>query len=377
MKLEYAPGSALHERDMARRWWALPAGVLLPLSNGERYRLLSPGRPGGSGGRDVLAAVFGSALSLPGQEEHRAGDVEFHLHASDWFAHLHQDDARYNNVILHVVLVLDDPAVALRQDGTSIPTCCLNDLPPVTGPAPAWPCQEGRGEVHRGAPAQLLRRAGLLRFEQKTRAFVELLDVAHLQGPFSSYDTCLISALAEGLGYGRDRAFFRAAGHYLVGMAAAVPEPLGRAPGPPPLDAGRLRALRDLVERWRSAGAWHTLRQALSGDTGIHQTIQRLRAAFAGLSTARTDILICNVVLPFAAAVALREGDDSLSERARLLYVRYPGLPSNQVTRAMSKQLLVHADPRGASQHPRLPYISQQTSREKRCTQGLAGKREL
>jgi len=372
MKLEYAPGSALHERDMARRWWALPAGVLLPLSNGERYRLLSPGRPGGSRGPDVLDAVFCSALSLPGQEEHRAGDVEFHLHASDWFAHLHQDDARYNNVILHVVLVLDDPAVALRQDGTSIPTCCLNDLPPVTGPAPAWPCQQGREQVDQGARAQLLRRAGLLRFEQKTRAFVELLDVAHSQGPFSSYDTCLISALAEGLGYGRDRAFFRAAGHYLLGMAAAVPEPLGRAPGPPPLDAGRLRALRDLVERWRSAGAWHTLRQALSGDTGIHQTIQRLRAAFAGLSTARTDILICNVVLPFAAAVALREGDDSLSERARLLYVRYPGLPSNQVTRAMSKQLLLQAEPRGACQQQGLHYIYQQTCREKRCTQCLA-----
>jgi len=255
MKLEYTPGSALHERDMARRWWALPAGVLLPLSNGERYRLLSPGRPGGACGPDVLDAVFCSALSLPGQEEHRAGDVEFHLHASDWFAHLHQDDARYNNVILHVVLVLDDPATALRQDGTSIPTCCLNDLPPATGPAPAWPCQQGREQAEQGSRAQLLRHAGLLRFEQKTRAFVELLDVAHSQGPFSSYDTCLIAALAEGLGYGRDRAFFRAAGRYLLGMVAAVPEPLGRTPGPPPLDAGRLRALRNLVENWRSAGA--------------------------------------------------------------------------------------------------------------------------
>jgi len=367
MKLECAPGSALNERDMARRWWALAAGALLPLSNGERYRLLSAGRPGGSRGPDVLDAVFCSALSLPGQEEHRAGDVEFHVHSSDWFAHLHQDDARYNNVILHVVLVLDDPAVALRQDGTSIPTCCLNDLPPETGSAPVWPCQQQREQVEQGARAQLLRRAGLLRFEQKTGAFVESLRAGHASNPFSSYDTCLISALAEGLGYGRDRAFFRAAGHYLLGMAAQVPEPLGRTPGPPPLDAGRLRTLRNLVEQWRSAGAWHTLRQALSGDTGIHETILRLRATFAELSTARTDILICNVVLPFAAAVALLEGDDWLSERARLLYVRYPGLPSNQVTRAMSRQLLLRAEPRGACQQQGLHYIYQQTCREKRC----------
>ena len=331
------------------------------MSNGERYRLLSPGRPGGSRGPDVLDAVFCSALSPTGQEEHRAGDVEFHVYASDWFAHLHQDDARYNNVILHVVLVLDDPAVALRRDGTSIPTCCLNDLPLTRGVAPVWPCQQEREQVNQGARAQLLRHAGMLRFEQKTRAFVEVLDVAHSQGPFSSYDTCLISALAEGLGYGRDRAFFRAAGHYLLGMTATVPEPLGRTPGPPPLDAERLRVLHNLVERWRSAGAWHTVRLALSGDKGIHQTIQRLRAEFAGLSTARTDILICNVVLPFAAAVALLEGDDGLSERAHLLYARYPGLPSNQVTRAMSKQLQLQAEPRGAC-------------REKRCAQCLAGK---
>src|SRR5258708_25477497 len=186
MKLEYAPGSAIHERDMARRWWALPAGVLLPLSNGERYRLLSPGRPGGSRGPDVLDAVFCSALSLPGQEEHRAGDVEFHLRASDWFAHLHQDDARYNNVILHVVLVLDDPGVALRQDGTSIPTCCLNDLPPATGPVPAWPCQQGGEQAEQGARAQLLPRAGLLRFDQKTRTFLHLLDVPHSHAPFTT-----------------------------------------------------------------------------------------------------------------------------------------------------------------------------------------------
>jgi len=362
-----------------RRWWALPVGGLLPLSNGERYRLLSPGRPGGPSGPDVRDAVFCSALSLPGEEQ-RTGDVEFHVRASDWFAHQHQRDARYNNVILHVVLVLDDPAVALRQDGTSIPTCCLNDLPHTAGPAPTWPCQQERAQVDHGERARLLRHAGLLRFEQKTRAFVEQLRAAQAQAPFSSCDTYLIIALAEGLGYGRDRAFFRAAGHYLLGMVTEAPEPLGRTPAPPPLDARRLRALRDLVERWRSAGAWHTLHQALTADTqatAINQTIRRLRAAFAGLSTARTDILICNIVLPFAAAVASLEGDEALYERAHLLYTHYPGLPSNQVTRAMSRQLQLKAEPRSACQQQGLHHIYQQTCREKRCAHCLAGKREL
>ena len=364
---------------MTRRWWALPAGVLLPLSDGERYRLLSPGRPGGSHGPDVRDAVFCSALSLPGEEEHRAGDVEFHVRASEWFAHQHQHDARYNNVILHVVLVLDDPAVALRQDGMSIPTCCLNDLPLTSGAAPAWPCQQEKEQVDQGERARLLRHAGLLRFDQKTRAFVELLRAAHAQAPFSGCDACLIIALAEGLGYGRDRSFFRAAGHYLLGIVTEAPEPLGRTPEPPSLDAQRLRALRNLVERWRSAGAWHTLRQALTADTqatAINQTIRRLRAEFTGLSTARIDILVCNVVLPFAAAVAFLEGDEALCERARLLYTHYPGLPSNQVTRAMSRQLQLKAEPRGACQQQGLHHIYQHTCREKRCTHCLAGKRE-
>jgi hypothetical protein len=79
-----------------------------------------------------------------------------------------------------------------------------------------------------------------------------------------------------------------------------------------------------------------------------------------------------HVVLPFAAAVASLEGDDSLSERARLLYTRYPGLPSNQVTRAMSRQLQLQAEPRGACQQQGLHYIYQQTCREKRCAHCLA-----
>lgn len=364
---------------MTRRWWALPVGVLLPLSDGERYRLLSPGRSGGSYGPDVRDAVFCSALSLPGEEEHRAGDVEFHVRASEWFTHQHQHDARYNNVILHVVLVLDDPAVALRQDGMSIPTCCLNDLPPAVGPAPTWPCQQEKEQVDQGERARLLRHAGLLRFDQKARTFVDLLRAAHAQAHFSGCDACLIIALAEGLGYGRDRAFFRAAGRYLLGMVTEAPEPLGRTPEPPPLDAQRLRALRNLVERWRSAGAWHTLRQALTADTqaaAINQTIRRLRAEFTGLSTARIDILVCNVVLPFAAAVAFLEGDEALCECARLLYAHYPGLPSNQVTRAMSRQLQLKAEPRGACQQQGLHYIYQHTCREKRCTHCLAGKSE-
>ena len=437
-----------NEEDVAARWWALPPGVLLPLSDGKAYQLVFAGRPGSALGPDVRDAVLRSfplkheASATSGQSH--IGDVEFHIRSSDWFTHLHHRDARYNNVILHVVLLLDDSTPTRRQDGVIIPTCSLYDLPHTTNQVAIWPCQAAIHEMSDEERSQLLMRAGLLRFEQKTHTFVELLHQSHTQAPFDMYDVCLIPALAEGLGYGRDRAFFRAAGRHLLGLTEKTPEPLGRTPEPPPLDAQRLRTLRQLVEQWRTCGAWQTLRTTLCAHamidsnnipdpcahamidfnnipescvgadlscpspiyrppeqspgarfiapagyvttanwggawptTSTNPAISALRAIFTGLSIARTDILICNVVLPFAAAVALLEHDDILSAQAQQLYVLYPDLSSNQVTRAMCKQLLLPEEPRSACQQQGLHYVYQQTCREKRCDVCMMGRRML
>src|SRR2546423_1001256 len=40
------------------------------------------------------------------------GNVELHLHSSDWFKHEHHLDKNYNNVILHVVWKNDYPSQA-------------------------------------------------------------------------------------------------------------------------------------------------------------------------------------------------------------------------------------------------------------------------
>ena len=231
----------------------------------------------------------------------------------------------------------------------------------------------------------LLRRAGLLRFEQKAHGFVEQLHSGSPQGSFSAYDVCLIIALAEGLGYGRDRAFFRAAGQYLLGLTNDLPEPLGRTFDPPSLDASRLSVLRKLVEQWRASGAWGTLKKAIDLSSRHEATscptlpapLRELRIILAGLGTARADILICNIILPFAMAVALVENDSILAQQAQMLYLEHPGLSSNRVTRAMCQQLQLAKEPGGACQQQGLHYIYQQTCREKRCELCIAGKRQI
>jgi hypothetical protein len=259
-----------YEEDIARRWWALPLNVNLPLTNGESCQLIYAGRPGGSPGPDIRDAIlsFTSYHSGTGhsaahdQVEHITGDVEIHIRTADWFAHQHHTDVRYNNVVLHIVLVCDNSRPILRQDGTVIPSCSLNDVSPTTyNRQPVrWPCHDVRAQLHEAELVHLLTRAGMLRFEMKAQSFFEPLNDARPTGIFSAYDVCLIPALAEGLGFGRDRAFFRAAGLHLIGAITTIPDPLGRAPKPSPLDNHRLHRLGTLVERWRTTGAWETFR---------------------------------------------------------------------------------------------------------------------
>lgn len=54
-----------------------------------------------------------------------AGNVEIHLKSSDWFAHNHEQDPKYNNVILHVVW--EDDNEVFRNDGSKIPTLELKN----------------------------------------------------------------------------------------------------------------------------------------------------------------------------------------------------------------------------------------------------------
>lgn len=53
------------------------------------------------------------------------GNIEIHVNASDWYAHKHDRDPAYNNVVLHVVFK-DDKAVFINQE--LVPTLELSPL---------------------------------------------------------------------------------------------------------------------------------------------------------------------------------------------------------------------------------------------------------
>ena len=372
-----------HEDEVVQRWFALPPGTILPLSDGRTCQLIFAGRGGNAVGPDVQDAV----LLFTGNETQRVvGDIEFHVRASAWFAHGHDDDERYTNVILHVVLFCDTLTPILHPNGSAIPLCSLQDIVPdvpLQHGASVWPCHTVLLQMSEPELDTLLNRAGVLRFEQKAHAFVEQLHETWPETAFNLYDTCLLLSLAEGLGYGRDRAFFRAVGQYLLGLDKKLPEPLGRSSDAPPLDASRLAALRSFVKHWREPGLWATIKEQICTPNerakllDIPSVVQTLRLLFSEVGTARADILICNCILPFALAVALLEHDSMLAERATLLYCAYPSLSSNRITRAMQRQLLLPSEPQGACRQQGLHYVYQQACREKYCGVCLLGKHSI
>lgn len=392
-----------NETDLAQRWWQLLPHTILPLIDGRHCLLTYAGQPGGPAGPDVNDAVL---CFLPEdiketQEpwQQIAGSVEFHVRASDWFGHGHQHDARYNQVILHVVQVLDSPEQALRQDGTVIPTCALSDLPAPrlsdklaiatsTRPFVGWLCQ--KSPLKANVLTASLLYAGLQRLGEKSltmRADLETArgehnrkdqannqassDISHVK--YAYHDLALLPALAEGLGYGRDRDFMRAAGLRLLGLTAHIPEPLGRALEPALLDIRRLQQFTLVWRRWRVRGGWTILRESLLEPETVKGSCEALRAALQPLGRARADILIINIVLPFALAVAGLENELRLSTRAYQVYLGYPELTSNRVTRMMSAQLQLSAEPEQAALQQGLHHIYTHTCQSKNCQDCLCG----
>src|SRR6185369_12121052 len=87
------------------------------LIDGRSIEVIHPGKWNLLGGPD-----FRGARLRMGDAPPITGDVELHLHASDWVAHAHAADRAYDGVVLHVVL-FPPPRdhVTRRADGSELP----------------------------------------------------------------------------------------------------------------------------------------------------------------------------------------------------------------------------------------------------------------
>ena len=90
----------------------LPLGELLT-TDGRTVEVIDPGLHNRNAGPDFFNAKVRINHTL------WVGNVEIHLRSSDWYTHGHDRDARYNNVVLHVVGQAD--CDVLTEDGHYLP----------------------------------------------------------------------------------------------------------------------------------------------------------------------------------------------------------------------------------------------------------------
>jgi uncharacterized protein DUF2851 len=364
------------EAEYAARWAAGAwRGAILRAETGETYALVFEGRRGGGAGPDfrdaVLARADGARLY---------GDVELHLRAGAWRAHGHSRDARYNGVVLHVVFHppgRDEERRTLLASGGSVPIVALagemEGEPEYA--VEAWPCAGLAERVGAARLRALLVGAGMARFRLKAAAFARELHAygeaceAPARGRWMPADRVLWAALAEGLGYGRDREALRRAGELLA--AGLAPEAVTAASdGLGGVERARLGGMLALFERWRATGPWEPLRRRLlvgAPAVAAHGMVAEMGVAGGAVSPGRAKILCANVALPFTAGWAELAGEEGMRARAEVVYRALPGLPANAITREMGRQLGLRRLPAGAVAQQGLHHIWAEHCREKRC----------
>jgi hypothetical protein len=107
------PEILLHYIWQQRLW----SGFEQTTTDGLSVEIISTGQYNRNAGPD-----FSNAHVRIGQQDW-IGNIEIHIHASDWYKHKHHTDGAYDNTILHIVCVADKDIENTR--GEKIPQCAL------------------------------------------------------------------------------------------------------------------------------------------------------------------------------------------------------------------------------------------------------------
>ena len=146
----------------------------LATDNGQPLQIINQGEWNNQNGPDFLnAEVVINGI-------HCFGAIEIHVKASDWYAHNHHSDPRYNGVILHVVWQNDRPCFTQSKD----PIPCISIKSRVSklnltnfNSLPSLPCAQQITAISESILTQQLQLA----LTQRTQGKMERLINAHNQ----------------------------------------------------------------------------------------------------------------------------------------------------------------------------------------------------
>ena len=115
----YKPDLDKIDEALVQKWWNEQRFFDTDMAAIDRreIRVLKPGIWNHNEGPDFMHAE----IEIDGKLH--VGDVEIHVRSSEWYAHKHHLNSRYNRVIVHAVLFNDDFNLRTRlQNGKRIPT---------------------------------------------------------------------------------------------------------------------------------------------------------------------------------------------------------------------------------------------------------------
>lgn len=199
------------EMQLQQLWFEHLLPSKLSTSDGQTLTIIQTGWWNHEPGPDFRDAVFQDKTGKIHQ-----GDIEFHLHASDWQQHRHRLDPQYNQLILHIALYGNEPITL--ANGRRVPTICLQDqlsIPiqqlithlPESQPTPLPLATQGAcAQILKNLPAskisQLLQEAGWHRLHLKASKLFS-------QMQRDGFSQTLWESLAETLGYKENKIPFR------------------------------------------------------------------------------------------------------------------------------------------------------------------------
>ncbi len=136
-------------------------------------------------------------------EQYWYGNIEIHVHASDWYHHQHDKDHAYDSVILHVVAVND--ARVCRPNGELIPQivmpCALDYrdryLKFVNDSSMGLPCARELPDIPDIIKTDWIQTLAVERLQEKADRIIDLASTCH-----SGWSEAIYITLARAMGFG-------------------------------------------------------------------------------------------------------------------------------------------------------------------------------